>query len=325
MGESWCSALQSQPTTFSMQNAMCRVYLLVANVNFSLRTALPVTQPIGMGASCFGLAGKCDATQLHHLLQSTMQTWKLSFVLPARLFPVLQTNSWLVRWQCGFHLQLEDRWIWKLFWKDDFILNCFGIVSKRSQDQRKHTGSSVHLLAKSFWKQPDVWQMWVSAHSQGVMARMCQQEGWHGLRGLPTLLGTGYMSTQSALDWWSFCVDAGGWRLILAQCLPPRCSTSQVSRWYTSTYFILQLRWARGTYPAGYLRCQAWHFLTQLEGSRARVGTLLVHPNLCVVWRGHHGAEIPARSGQALRKWRVTFPAEGPEYRWKKWPSISSQ
>lgn len=46
---------------FSMQNTVSRVYLLVANVNFSCRIALPVTQAIRMGASCFGLAGKCEA------------------------------------------------------------------------------------------------------------------------------------------------------------------------------------------------------------------------------------------------------------------------
>lgn len=144
--------------------------------------------------------------QLHHLLQSTMQTWKLSCLLPALLFPVLQTNSWLVGWQCGFHLQLEDRLIWKLFWKDDFILNCFGTVNKTSQDQMKHTGSLVHLLVKSFWKQADVWQMRARAHSQGVMARLCQQEGWHGLRGFSTLLGTGYISIRLVVIfcscWW---------------------------------------------------------------------------------------------------------------------------
>lgn len=46
---------------FSTQNTMCTVYLLVANENFSCRTALPVTEAIRMGASCFGLAGKSEA------------------------------------------------------------------------------------------------------------------------------------------------------------------------------------------------------------------------------------------------------------------------
>lgn len=53
----WCSALQSQITMFSIQNTTNRAHLLVTNVDFSCRTALPLTQAIRMGASCFALAG----------------------------------------------------------------------------------------------------------------------------------------------------------------------------------------------------------------------------------------------------------------------------
>lgn len=109
-------SFQSQLTVFCMQNAMCRVYFLVTNVNFSCRSALPVTQAIRMGASCFRLFGKCEAIAASSSLAvNNGLTWKLSCLLSSCLFPVLQTNSWIAGWQRGFHLQLRDHGIWKLF------------------------------------------------------------------------------------------------------------------------------------------------------------------------------------------------------------------
>ena len=82
---------------------------------FQCRTALPVTEAIRLGASCFGLAGKCEAIATSPSLAANNRlTWKLSCLLSACLFPVLQTNSWILGWQGGFHLQLEDHVNWKL-------------------------------------------------------------------------------------------------------------------------------------------------------------------------------------------------------------------
>lgn len=121
-----------------------------ANANFSCRTVLPVTQAIRMGASCFGLAGKSEAiATLSSLAVNNGLTWKLSCPLPSRLFPVLQTNSWLGGCQCSFHLQLEDSLIWKLFWRDNFVLSYFGTVSKTSQDQMKQAVQSICWLNPS--------------------------------------------------------------------------------------------------------------------------------------------------------------------------------
>lgn len=101
----WRSALQSQLTMFSMQNTTCKMCLLVTNALFSCRTALPTSQAIRMGASCFGLAGKCEAIAASSsFVENNGLTWKLSCLLSVCLFPGLQAKSWIVGWQHGFHL-----------------------------------------------------------------------------------------------------------------------------------------------------------------------------------------------------------------------------
>lgn len=180
--------------------------------------------------------------------------------------------------------------------------------------------------------------MWESAHSRGGDGKTASAGGMAWLRGViqPCLVPTTCLYCCTAhyeLDWWSFRVVAGSWRLVLPQHLPPRW---QLSQWFMGTYFVLQLGWARSTYPIGYPSSQAPGRRAAVAGRPHRQSRGVIHPpvqghvpgpSLHAVWRGHHRAEIPAQGGQAARRWRVRFPAAvgGAAYQWKMWPSFSSQ
>lgn len=131
-------------------------------------------------------------------------------------------------------------------------------------------------------------------------------------------------------DWASFCAVAVGRGLILPQRLPLRWSTSRLSQWFMGTYFILQLGWARSTYPVMYPSSQARHFLTQLGSSSGRAAASPVlgcNSSSCARSKPACRVAWSPSSRDPCSSWQED---EGSDFQLqsreqKKWPSFSSQ